>query len=59
MKTNNEILNDAKRHQHNDRILLQCVAKMREHDQRAAQANLARCGCEYCRIVRYYEPVSQ
>ena len=44
-----------KRHQHNDRLMEQCVAIMREHDKHAEAIGFSRCGCEYCRVVRFYE----
>ena len=45
-----------RRHEHNETVLEKCVAIMREHDKRAEMANFARCGCEFCKVVRYYEP---
>lgn len=46
----------GRRHEHNENVLVKCVAIMREHDQRAVMANFARCGCEFCKVVRRYEP---
>lgn len=45
-----------RRLEHNESVLEKCVAIMREHDKRAEMANFARCGCEFCKVVRYYEP---
>lgn len=44
------------RMKHNESVLEKCVTIMREHDKRAEKANFARCGCEFCKVVRHYEP---
>ena len=45
-----------RRIEHNKSVLEKCVTIMREHDKRAEMANFARCGCEFCKVVRHYEP---
>lgn len=48
-----------RRLEHNESVVEKCVAIMREHDKRAQMANFARCGCEFCKVVRYCDPPNE
>lgn len=46
----------SERPENNEQVLERCLAVMREHDKHAEAIGFSRCGCEYCKVVRFYEP---